>query len=155
MNPVRNVYLNRRISVTHMKGAKMKKTLCLILLLFVFTAAKKDQPSSMNTYNSDSWSQPSKAQAAPAATPAGVPDAQAIEAAATIANNPGLAEFLADPNAVSVIANPGFVSLLSGSPEEVKARLDALAALAQAGPAVQAMGAATQTGTTSTPSKKR
>ena len=119
----------------------MKKMLCLILLLFVFTAAKAKPQAAMpaqkatDSYaDEDQWAAP--APAAPVAAPAVKPAA----APAFPANMP-------DPATIATVsalmANPDFVRFISeGTPAEQKARLDAISTLASIAPMMQAQRAA-------------
>lgn len=98
----------------------------------------------------DPKTMPSKEALDVLSNPNALPDPATLDAVTTLSGNmpdKAMLDVLSQPNAIpdkatlDLISNPAFRSLFSGTPEEVKARLDALANVATVAPAAQAMAA--------------
>lgn len=120
----------------------MKQIICLIAVFFLLAGAKTQNVATPNTspegkkaVASTTTRQavataPAAQPTGPAPTGMGVPDPALLGTLANMGNMP-------DKATMDLLANPAFMSLMSGAPEEVKARLDALTTAAMAAPMVQ------------------
>lgn len=123
----------------------MKQILCLVAV-FLLLAGAKSQDSVWG--KSKTNTPPAQAKTATPASPMGdivIPDAGLMDAL----SNPNS---LPDKATLDLLSNPAFVNLMSGTPEEVKARLDAITNAANAAPM---MTSGAMPGTTAESKKNR